>query len=175
MGKRLVIASVAAVAVVGLAVGAALFQPWLLFVNVEVDDALPQPVPTDVPTPDPTAVIEPAPVLLAAGNFVSHEHATAGSVRVVLNTDGSRVLAIENLTTSSGPDVHVWLSASDVTEGVDGWYTAGSAEYLDLGPIKGNLGNQVYEIPVGVDISNYRSVSLWCVRFAVSFGAAQLS
>jgi len=84
------------------------------------------------------------------------------------------VLALTDLATSSGPDVHVWLSAADVVEGVDGWFTAGGAPYLDLGPIKGNLGNQVYEIPAGTDLSAYRSVDLWCVQFAVSFGAAQL-
>lgn len=45
----------------------------------------------------------------------------------------------------------------------------------DLGPIEGNLGNRAYEIPAGVDLSGYRSVSLWCVRFSVSFGAAPLA
>lgn len=176
MNRRTLLVVLAGIAVVGVVAVAVIFKPWLLFVNVEVDDALPSVAPTVAPEPDPTETtnIEPAPVQLSAGTFISHEHATTGSVRVVLNTDGSRVLAIENLTTSSGPDVHVWLSASDVVEGVDGWYTAGSAPYLDLGPIKGNLGNQVYEIPEGVDISSYRSVSLWCVQFSVSFGAAQL-
>jgi hypothetical protein len=71
--------------------------------------------------------------------------------------------------------VHVWLSAADVVEGRAGWYTAGSAEHHDLGLIKGNQGNQVYEIPKSVDLSKYKSVDLWCVQFSVSFGAAQLA
>jgi hypothetical protein len=70
--------------------------------------------------------------------------------------------------------VHVWLSASDVVAGIDGWFVAGGAPFIDLGPIKGNQGNQVYDIPAGVDLAEYRSVSLWCVQFSVSFGAAQL-
>ena len=71
--------------------------------------------------------------------------------------------------------MHVWLSASDVVEGVDGWFVAGGAPYFDLGPIKGNVGDQVYEITADVDLSQYRSVALWCVQFSVSFGAAQLA
>ncbi len=57
--------------------------------------------------------------------------------------------------------------------------TAGSSPgerpYLDLGLIKGNLGDQVYDIPADADLSQYRSVALWCVQFSVSFGAAQLA
>ncbi|WP_434994288.1 DM13 domain-containing protein, partial [Arthrobacter sp. Ld5] len=89
--------------------------------------------------------------------------------------DGSRLLAIEGLQTTNGPDVHVWLSAADVVEGLDGWYTAGSAERVDLGPIKGNQGDQVYPIPDDVDLDRFPAVDLWCVQFGVSFGAAQLS
>ena len=63
----------------------------------------------------------------------------------------------------------------DVVEGVDGWHTAGSAAFIDLGPLKGNLGDQVYEIPADADLGTVRSVTIWCVRFSVSFGAAQLT
>jgi len=157
------------------------FKPWLLFVDVRVDDVLPSAAPhTSVPSPaqaaSPSASPTPeTPTVLAAGSFTSHEHQTTGSATIIRNPDASRVLAIENLATSSGPDVHVWLRASDVVEGRDGWYVAGSADFVDLGPIKGNLGNQLYEIPADIDLSKYRSVSLWCVQFAVSFGAAPLT
>jgi hypothetical protein len=114
------------------------------------------------------------PVELAAGSLISHEHATTGTVRIIRQPDGSRVLTLENLDTSNGPDVHVWLSAADVVEGTGGWYTAGSAERYDLGLMKGNQGNQVYILPADVELSKYRSVDLWCVQFSVSFGAAQL-
>ncbi|WP_258805730.1 DM13 domain-containing protein [Pseudarthrobacter sp. NS4] len=96
-------------------------------------------------------------------------------MRIILQPDGTRVLTLEDLDTSNGPDVHVWLSAADEVEGTAGWFTAGSAEHYDLGLIKGNQGNQLYNIPQEVDLSKYRSVDLWCVQFSVSFGAAQLS
>jgi hypothetical protein len=114
------------------------------------------------------------PVALASGSFVSQEHSTTGTATIIQNPDGTRVLAIENLDTSNGPDVHVWLSAANAVEGYDGWYLAGDAAHVDLGVIKGNQGNQLYEIPADVDLSAYRSVSLWCVQFSVGFGAAQL-
>lgn len=164
----------------GLTVAAALgvaalavFQPWLLFVDVRVEETLPSTPPAPAPSSSMTA--DPAaPVTLASGTFISHEHATTGTASIVQQPDGSRVLAIAGLDTSNGPDLHVWLSAADVVEGSAGWHTAGSAAYVDLGPLKGNLGDQVYEIPPDADLTAIRSVSIWCVRFAVSFGAAQL-
>ena len=177
--KRLLVIIGAIVVVAGLAVGLVLFKPWLLFVDVRVDDALPtitQPSASAEPTPGATAApAPPEPELLSTGTFISHEHTTSGTVSIVEQPDGSRVLAIAGLDTSNGPDVHVWLSASDVVEGFDGWFVAGGAPYLDLGLIKGNVGDQVYEIPADADLSQYRSVALWCVQFSVSFGAAQLA
>ena len=87
----------------------------------------------------------------------------------------SNHFAIESLETTSGPDVHVWLSAGPVLEGFDGWFTAAGYDYVDLGPIKGNLGDQLYDIPPGVDLAAYPTVDLWCVQFSVSFGAAALA
>jgi hypothetical protein len=186
----------AGIAVVGLVIGLVLFKPWLLFVDVRVDEQLPtvatataQAQPSPVGSSPASAVPSAAapsgaapsapgpagPVQLAAGSLISHEHTTSGTVRIIKQQDGVRVLTLEDLDTSNGPDVHVWLSAAHVVEGTGGWFTAGSADHYDLGIIKGNQGNQVYEIPADVDLSKYKSVDLWCVQFSVSFGAAQLS
>lgn len=175
-------AAVAGAVVIGLGF---LFQPWLLFIDVRVADEIPSTVatapaaPSAAPTDDVTATPTPpppaAPMDILAGTFVSHEHATSGSARVIEYPDGSRQLAIEALETTNGPDVHVWLSAGPVIEGFDGWFTAAGYEYVDLGPIKGNLGDQLYDIPADVDLATFRTVDLWCVQFAVSFGAAALA
>lgn len=192
--RRRTWAIAAVVAAVGLVIGLVVFKPWLLFVDVRVDEQLPivasapaqaQPTPPTqsapltstpgtgaaTPTPAPTPA---GPVQLAMGTLISHEHTTSGTVRIIQQPDGSRVLTLENLDTSNGPDVHVWLSAAHVVEGTAGWFTAGSADYYDLGLIKGNQGNQVYQIPAEVDLSKYPAVDLWCVQFSVSFGAAEL-
>lgn len=176
--KRVILIIGAAVVAVAVVVGLVVFQPWLLFIDVRVDEKLPTvAAPSAAPTTEPTASAtpDPQPVDLATGTFVSQEHTTTGTVRIIENPDGTRLLAIENLDTSNGPDVHVWLSAADAVEGFDGWFLAGGAAYYDLGMIKGNQGNQLYEIPAEVDLAAYRSVSLWCVQFSVGFGAAQLN
>jgi hypothetical protein len=181
----------AGIAVVGLVIGLVLFKPWLLFVDVRVDEQLPtvatataqaqpSPVASSPASAVPSAAVPSAPapagpVQLAAGSLISHEHTTSGTVRIIKQPDGVRVLTLEDLATSNGPDVHVWLSAAHVVEGTGGWFTAGSADHYDLGIIKGNQGNQVYEIPADVDLSKYTSVDLWCVQFSVSFGATELS
>ncbi|WP_294568245.1 DM13 domain-containing protein [uncultured Arthrobacter sp.] len=196
MTRRRVTLLVVLVGVLALAAAGLVFKPWLLFVDTRVNDTIPQvaqplgsgealPGPASAAperpgTPDATRSPEQAktaeaqPRQLSAGTFVSHEHRTTGAVSVIEQPDGSRLLAITGLDTTTGPDVHVWLSAADVVEGRDGWYTAGGAEFVDLGPIKGNQGDQLYNIPPDVDLSRYVAVDLWCVQFGVSFGAAQL-
>lgn len=162
------------------------FQPWLLFVDVRVEDEIPAaatpvasaPVASE-PALEPVDVVTPAPpagpVDLLAGSLISHEHETSGQVRVIENPDGSRQLALVGLQTTNGPDVHVWLSAGPVVEGREGWFTAAGYDHVDLGPIEGNLGDQLYDIPADVDLSVFRTVDLWCVQFGVSFGAAALT
>jgi Electron transfer DM13 len=68
----------------------------------------------------------------------------------------------------------VWLTDAPVRPGRDGWHVFDDGEYVSLGTLKGNLGNQVYPIPRSVDLSRLTSVTIWCARFDVSFGAAQL-
>lgn len=185
----------------GLALGCALlvvalaaFEPWKLWVDKTVVEALPvvpaaqvvdaTPTPSaTVPPPratEPTRVPEPTPsatpafIELSRGTLISHEHGTTGTVRVLQLADGSRVLRLENLDTSSGPDLKVVLSDAPVIEGRDGWHVFDDNEHAKIGNLKGNKGSQNYVIPAGVDLSVLRSVSIWCDRFNVSFGAAAL-
>ncbi|HEX9264600.1 MAG TPA: DM13 domain-containing protein [Candidatus Binatia bacterium] len=46
---------------------------------------------------------------------------------------------------------------------------------MDLGSIKGNIGDQNYDLPAGVDLSKYRAVTVWCKRFGVNFATAPLA
>jgi hypothetical protein len=111
-------------------------------------------------------------VLLAQGRLISHEHRTSGTVSVVGYPSGRRVLAIANLRTSNGPDLRVWLADASVTP--DGWHVFDDGEHVSLGRLKGNIGSQVYEIPASIDLAELTSVTIWCARFRVSFGAAAL-
>ena len=48
------------------------------------------------------------------------------------------------------------------------------AGFIDLGVLKGNIGDQNYQLGSDVDLAKYRAVSIWCKRFSVNFGAAAL-
>ena len=162
---------------VGAGIGFYLFRPDKLFTSTTVNEALSSPVPaapTSGGTPA-TSATPAGPVLLAEGNFITHEHDTSGSARIVRLVDGTHRLEIVNLDTSDGPDLRVWLTDQPVKEGTAGWRVFDDGRYIELGKLKGNKGNQVYEIPADVDLSQYRSVSIWCKRFSVSFGAAELA
>ena len=113
--------------------------------------------------------------MLARGELISHEHNTTGTVQVLRLPDGSRVLRLENLDTSNGPVLKVWLTDAPVIPGQAGWHVFDDGSYVDLGDLKGNKGSSNYAIPADVDLGQYSSVSIWCERFAVSFGAATLT
>ncbi|GIH23369.1 hypothetical protein Aph01nite_16790 [Acrocarpospora phusangensis] len=111
-------------------------------------------------------------MVLATGSFITHEHDTSGTAKVLQLPDGKRVLRIENLETSDGPDLRVWLSDQPVREG--DWRVFDDGRWLELGELKGNKGNANYMIPASADLDALTSVTIWCRRFAVSFGAASL-
>ncbi|MDG4811126.1 DM13 domain-containing protein [Micromonospora sp. WMMD1120] len=173
---------VVAVLGIGVAGGLYWFQPWRLFTDTVVTDTLSSvapPSPSSSQTGDtpasPAADIPASPVVVAEGTFVTHEHDTSGAVRMVRNPDGSHQLEIVGLDTSDGPDLRVWLSDQQVRAGTAGWRVFDDGKYAELGKLKGNQGDQVYRLGAGVDPADFRSVSIWCKRFAVSFGAAELA
>lgn len=174
------------------------FQPWKLFTDIRVEEALPKLTGITVTPNDATPeeaderiaekddsplssedagesadVIE-SPKVFAEGRFITHEHATTGAVKILQYSDGSRILRIENLNTSNGPKLEVWLTDAPVIEGLDGWRVFDDGKFINLGALKGNIGSQNYSIPSELDLDDYSSISIWCERFSVSFGAAAL-
>jgi hypothetical protein len=149
------IVTVAVVTVV--AAGLALFQPWRLFTTTRVDEATPA---------------DQQATSVSAGTFISHEHETSGAVEVLRLADGNATVRLTDLRTSDGPALHVWLSDQPVEQ--DGG-NLDDGEYVDLGDLKGNEGNQNYPIPAGTDLDKFSTVTIWCERFSVSFGAAELN
>lgn len=131
------------------------------------------PVPGPAPTTTPPSTVPPSsvptePVIVteAAGTFTgSGRYSTAGEAVVLGNGTGQRFLRFENFETSNGPDLNVYLVNSS---------TGDVSDYIDLGDLKGNIGEQNYEIPEGVDLSVYDTVWIWCVRFSSGFGSAEL-
>lgn len=166
-----------AVLVVAVVAGAALFEPWRAFTSSRVDEALPTVAPaapaSGAPAPSGPAkpTPPPEPVQLARGDFVDAEHGTTGAARLIELADGRRFLRIEELATSDGPDLHVWLS--DAPSGGE-WGSYDDGRYVRLGELTATHGNQNYEIPADADLSGLRSVVIWCDRFNVAFGTAPI-
>ena len=108
---------------------------------------------------------------LASGQFHSGAHETKGTATVFQLADGKKTLRLTDFATSNGPDVHVYLVASDDAKDND---TVTKAGFIDVGTLKGNIGDQNYDLPANADLTKYRAVTIWCKRFSVNFGTAPL-
>jgi Electron transfer DM13 len=168
--RRRLVRVVAVAAAVLFVVAALVFEPWNLVIDKRVDEVV--PVVAAAAPVAPAVVAEPT--VLARGTLISHEHESSGSVALLRLADGSRVLRLENLQTSNGPALRVWMTDAPVIEGTAGWTVFDDGRYLDLGDLKGNIGSSNYPIPADADLTGLSSVSVWCERFHVSFAAAQL-
>jgi pentapeptide MXKDX repeat protein len=110
---------------------------------------------------------------LETGKFHGKVHATSGRATVYQEADGKLILRLTNFKTSNGPDVHVILVATkDAMD--DANFLKDNTEKLELGKLKGNEGDQNYEIPAGTDLTKFQAVSIYCERFNANFGAAPL-
>ena len=164
--RTLIIAAAVAVAFVAWY----LFRPERLWVNKVVHEQL--DAGAVAAKPDLKGMTAAAPVAFAAGQFHSNAHETRGTATIYTLADGRRVLRLTSFRTSNGPDVHVYLvAASDATDNE----TVKRSGFVDLGSIKGNEGDQNYEVPADVDLATHRAVTIWCKRFGVNFGTAPLS
>lgn len=199
--RRVVVVVLGLLTVGLLVVAGALFQPWRLFVNNRVDEAVPdaaQSQPAGGTTPSSTSrgatadsaepssrnttlsdrtppMKEPSNKIIRSGQLISHEHPTTGDVMIIQRPDGSKVLRIEDLETTNGPDLRIWLSSAPVLQGRAGWFVFSKHDYIELGALKANQGNQNYSVPATADLDHFSSVTIWCKRFSVSFGASRLT
>lgn len=133
------------------------FRPERLFINQKVNEQF------------PTAAA--ASSKLASGEFRSGAHETKGNAAVFQLADGKKTLRLSQFTTSNGPDLHVYLVAADDIKDSEMVTKAG---FVDLGSLKGNIGDQNYDLPANTDLGKYRAVTIWCKRFSVNFGTAPL-
>lgn len=122
----------------------------------------------------PTEPVEPQVTdsVLFTGMFRDADNFHKGSGQVIVHefSSGERFLRFEDFSVTNGPDLRVLLSAnSNVNDSGD------LGEYIELDRLKGNKGNQNYEIPTDLDISMYGSVVIYCKPFHVVFSTAELN
>jgi hypothetical protein len=157
---------VLALALVVVVAGWAAFRPERIWIDKKVNEELVMTAPAQA------AAMPSQPMTLASGSFHAGAHETAGTATVYASAGGKRVLRLTGFHTSNGPDVRVYLVAAPDVMDND---TVKEAGFVDLGALKGNIGDQNYEVPDDVDLDRFRSVTVWCRRFAVNFGTAPLA
>jgi Electron transfer DM13 len=113
------------------------------------------------------------PTLIGQGQFQDGDsfHKGSGTAIIYQVPEGEHLLRFENFSATNGPDLHVLLVEHASPASRDEIM----AGYLDLGALKGNIGNQNYEIPAGTDLSKYKSVVIYCMPFHVIFATASLN
>lgn len=112
-------------------------------------------------------VIEQTPNNTLTGTFIGIGdgfHKVEGAAKVIPVESGSQILRLENFKATNGPDLYVYLSKDK-----------SASDFINVGRLKGNVGNQNYEIPIGSDLSKYNTVLIWCRAFSFLFGSAQIS
>ena len=82
-------------------------------------------------------------------------------------------MRLTSFTTSNGPDVHVLLARSD-DQNLTQEIVKGQLDSVELGLLKGNTGDQNYDLPASVDLQKYNAVVIYCERFHAVFGVAKL-
>jgi hypothetical protein len=154
--RKLIITAAALVVVFGLWYA---FRPERLFIDQKVNEQF------------PVAAAAGAPTALASGGFHGVAHETKGVATIYQTPDGKKTLRLSEFQTSNGPDVQVYLVAAPDAGDND---TVTRAGFIQLGALKGNVGDQNYDVPADVDLSKYRAVTIWCRRFGVNFATAPL-
>lgn len=110
--------------------------------------------------------------VLSSGSFIEIDalHWGEGTATIYQLPNQQRVLRFQDYASARGGDVHVYLSRDPeprtaVEVGID---------FLDLGTLKGNIGNQNYNLPATLDLTGYRSVVVFCRQFNTVITAASL-
>ena len=127
----------------------------LVMLSCQPDDNVPV-IPVDDNFDTSTATLVKKGMLVGVGH-------TANGTASLYDSIGSRVVVLDPYSSQSGPDLKVYLSKDD-----------GASDYINLGNLKSTMGKQVYQVPVGTDIAQYKYVHVWCEKYTVIFAIAEL-
>jgi len=148
-----------AIGVPVLVVGWLAFRPEKLWINQRVNEAAPFASRSEV-----------RPIF--AGRLQGVAHPTSGRATINQSPDGNRYLRLTDFTTSNGPDVHVVLARAE-DPALNQKIVKGNLDCVELGKLKGNQGDQNYDVPATVDLQKYNAVVIYCERFNAVFGVAR--
>jgi hypothetical protein len=150
------------------AAAAGIYLGWSMFTEDVVNERIATVAPASMDGQRSAEAPERQNALLRAGTFESVRHAARGQARAIELAEGGRVLTLVDFEVENGPDLRVYLVAgpAKTEDAVD--------DFIDLGALKGNRGNQQYEIPPDVDLERYATAVIWCRAFSALFARAPL-
>jgi hypothetical protein len=154
--------------IVTAAVAGAYLGSSVLFDDV-VDERVAMATAPAASAPAPADGAEVRNVLLRSGRFASVRHQATGNASAIHVARGGRVLTLTDFAVDNGPDLRLRLVAGPARSEGD------ARDYVDLGALKGNRGDQQYELPASLDLNRYSTVVVWCRAFSVLFARAPLS
>ena len=137
---------------------------------MEMNEAM-EGEPAEVEAEEDEPVMENTITELASGSFEGRSHPAVGTARFISDGNQTFLRLEDDFATDNGPDLNVYLSRA----GIDAPSGDFDDDFIDLGDLRGNIGSQNYELPDGVDPTDWGTVVIWCVRFAVAFGAAPIN
>jgi hypothetical protein len=113
------------------------------------------------------------PTVIATGVFSEIDviHSGSGNVLLYQLPDNSRIMRFENFRVTNAPELHVYLTRNPAPRTLE---EIGN-DYIDLGPLVGNVGSQNYTVPAEVDFSQYQGVVIYSPVIAVIFSTANIS
>jgi hypothetical protein len=156
--KRLVITAIA-FGLIGFVAGYAFFYlASPLWIDREVSESLPAELMIET---------------VARGTFEDADqfHKGSGTATVIQTAGGTGIVRFTDFRVTNGPDLEVWMvKAADISKSDD----VTNSEWISLGTLKGNVGDQNYVVPEDTDLTAYKSVVIWCEQFGVLFSPATL-
>jgi hypothetical protein len=155
--KRVIGVIVAGLIVVGLWYA---FRPEKLFTNHQVNEAAPAQT---------LGALTP----IYTGRFVGGAQKTSGRATIYEHTDGTRLLKLTDFSTSNGLQLHVLLVDGRNPEASKN-FSLTAVKNIDLGDLKGNQGDQSYQLPAEAELQKFNTVTIYCERFHANFGSATL-
>ena len=163
MNKKIIIIGI----ILGVIIPVAAYTGAPLFFDVTTDEPLPEITSTITTTEGVTTSTVEVPELLASGQFIGVNdgiHNAEGQAKVLKLVDGKQLLRLEDFKSTNGPDLYVYLATDNTAQ-----------EFVSLGELKANIGNQNYEIPEGTDLAKYDTALIWCKQFSTLFGSAEIT
>ena len=113
------------------------------------------------------------PVAVASGQFRDGDsfHKGSGAVTLYRLPTGEGLVRFEGLNVTNGPDLRVLVTSHpDPMTRAD----VHDADYTEIGKLKGNKGDQNYDVPADLDLASIRSIVIYCAPFQVVFSVAPL-